>query len=66
MDDRVRVNDYGGEQASACCTNSGSSASEGAATHSWRYEEIWTIEDEQCQRIGGEHKAMKFRFLLFL
>jgi hypothetical protein len=26
----------------------------------------WTIEDEQCQRIGGGYKAVKFRFLLFL
>src|SRR5258708_1352567 len=25
-----------------------------------------TIEDEQCQRIGGGHEAKKFRFLLFL
>ena len=25
-----------------------------------------TIEDEQCQRIGGGDKAVKFRFLLFL
>jgi len=26
----------------------------------------WTIEDEQCQRIGGGYEALKFRFLLFL
>jgi hypothetical protein len=26
----------------------------------------WTIEDEQCQRIGGGYTAAKFRFLLFL
>ena len=26
----------------------------------------WTIEDEQCQRIGGGYEAVKFRFLLFL
>jgi hypothetical protein len=26
----------------------------------------WTIEDEQCQKIGGGYKALKFRFLLFL
>jgi hypothetical protein len=25
-----------------------------------------TIEDEQCQKIGGGYKAVKFRFLLFL
>jgi hypothetical protein len=25
-----------------------------------------TVEDEQCQRIGGGHEATKFRFLLFL
>ena len=24
-----------------------------------------TIEDEQCQRIGGGYEAVKFRFLLF-
>jgi hypothetical protein len=29
-------------------------------------EEVWTIEDEQCQKIGGGYKALKFRFLLFL
>jgi hypothetical protein len=29
-------------------------------------EEAWTIEDEQCQKIGGGYKALKFRFLLFL
>jgi hypothetical protein len=29
-------------------------------------EEDWTIEDEQCQKIGGGYKALKFRFLLFL
>jgi hypothetical protein len=28
--------------------------------------EGWTIEDEQCQKIGGGYKAVKFRFLLFL
>jgi len=28
--------------------------------------EGWTIEDEQCQKIGGGCKAVKFRFLLFL
>jgi hypothetical protein len=26
----------------------------------------WTIEDEQCQKISGRYKALKFRFLLFL
>jgi hypothetical protein len=26
----------------------------------------WTIEDEQCQRIGGGYTAVKLRFLLFL
>jgi hypothetical protein len=26
----------------------------------------WTIEDEQCQRIGGGYAAKKFGFLLFL
>jgi len=26
----------------------------------------WTIEDEQCQKIGGGYEAVKFRFLLFL
>jgi len=26
----------------------------------------WTVEDEQCQRIGGRHEAGNFRFLLFL
>jgi len=30
------------------------------------FEEGWTIEDEQCQKIGGGYKALKFRFLLFL
>jgi len=25
-----------------------------------------TIEDKQCQKIGGGYKAVKFRFLLFL
>jgi hypothetical protein len=29
-------------------------------------EEGWTIEDEQCQKIGGGYKAVKFGFLLFL
>jgi hypothetical protein len=29
-------------------------------------EEGWTIEAEQCQKIGGGYKALKFRFLLFL
>ncbi len=28
--------------------------------------EGWTVEDEQCQKIGGGYKAVKFRFLLFL
>ena len=28
--------------------------------------EGWTIEDEQCQKIGGGYRAVKFRFLLFL
>jgi hypothetical protein len=28
--------------------------------------EGWTIEDEQCQKIGGGYEAVKFRFLLFL
>jgi hypothetical protein len=28
--------------------------------------EGWAIEDEQCQKIGGGYKAVKFRFLLFL
>jgi hypothetical protein len=26
----------------------------------------WTIEDEQCQRVGGGYTAVKLRFLLFL
>jgi hypothetical protein len=26
----------------------------------------WTIEDEQCQKVGGGYKAVKLRFLLFL
>jgi len=26
----------------------------------------WTIEDEQCQKIGGGYKAVRLRFLLFL
>jgi len=26
----------------------------------------WTIEDEQCQKIGGGYTAVKLRFLLFL
>jgi uncharacterized membrane protein HdeD (DUF308 family) len=26
----------------------------------------WTIEDEQCQRVGGGYAAAKFGFLLFL
>jgi hypothetical protein len=26
----------------------------------------WTSGDEQCQKIGGGYKALKFRFLLFL
>ena len=26
----------------------------------------WIVEDEQCQKIGGGYKALKFRFLLFL
>jgi hypothetical protein len=30
----------------------------------WSWD--WTIEDEQCQRVGGWYRAMKFRFLLFL
>lgn len=33
---------------------------------SYHDEETVLIEDEQCQRIGGGHKAAKFRFLLFL
>jgi hypothetical protein len=28
--------------------------------------EGWTIEDEQCQKIGGGYEALKSRFLLFL
>jgi hypothetical protein len=28
--------------------------------------EVWTIEDEQCQRVGGRYEAARFRFLLFL
>jgi hypothetical protein len=28
--------------------------------------ESWTVEDEQCQKIGGGYKAVKFGFLLFL
>jgi hypothetical protein len=28
--------------------------------------EGWTIEDEQCQKISGGYKAVKFRFLLLL
>jgi len=31
-----------------------------------RVRPIWTIEDEQWQKIGGGYKAVKFRFLLFL
>jgi hypothetical protein len=30
------------------------------------WNKSWAIEDEQCQRIGGGYKAVKFRFLLFL
>jgi hypothetical protein len=26
----------------------------------------WTIEDEQCQRVGGGREAVNFGFLLFL
>ena len=26
----------------------------------------WAIEEEQCQKISGGHKALKFRLLLFL
>jgi len=26
----------------------------------------WTIEDEQCQKVGGGYAAVKLRFLLFL
>jgi hypothetical protein len=26
----------------------------------------WMIEDEQCQKVGGGYKAVRFRFLLFL
>jgi len=26
----------------------------------------WTIEDEQCQKVGGGYAALKRRFLLFL
>jgi hypothetical protein len=26
----------------------------------------WAIEEEQCQKISGGYKALKFRFLLFL
>jgi len=26
----------------------------------------WTIEDEQCQKVGGGYAALKLRFLLFL
>jgi len=29
-------------------------------------EEGWTIEAEQCQKIGGGYEALEFRFLLFL
>jgi hypothetical protein len=42
------------------------------ASKPWQYKDRqppghgWTIEDEQCQRIGGGYEAMKFRFLLFL
>jgi hypothetical protein len=40
-----------------------SSVKRRAAFHT---SEGWTIEDEQCQKIGGGYKAVKFRFLLFL
>ena len=45
---------------------------EGQAFHSVRprasftRSDAWTIEDEQCQKIGGGYEAVKFRFLLFL
>ena len=29
------------------------------------WNKSWTIEDEQCQKIGGGYKTVKFRFLLF-
>jgi hypothetical protein len=29
-------------------------------------QEVGRIEDEQCQKVGGGYKAVKFRFLLFL
>jgi hypothetical protein len=33
---------------------------------SCRRSDAWTIEDEQCQKIGGGYEAVKFRFLQFL
>jgi hypothetical protein len=30
---------------------------------SCRRSDAWTIEDEQCQKIGGGYEALKFRFL---
>jgi hypothetical protein len=34
--------------------------------HPFTPSEGWTIEDEQCQKIGAGYTAVKFRFLLFL
>jgi hypothetical protein len=33
---------------------------------SCRRSDAWTIEDEQCQKIGRGYEAVKFRFLQFL
>jgi hypothetical protein len=30
------------------------------------WDHSWTIEDEQCQKVGGGYAALKLRFLLFL
>jgi hypothetical protein len=30
------------------------------------WNKSWTIEDEQCQKVGGGYTAVKLRFLLFL
>jgi len=35
-------------------------------TVSFTRSDAWTVEDEQCQKIGGGYEAVKFRFLLFL
>jgi hypothetical protein len=52
--------DFGWSQSSR------SASKAGKLDQSSSTSQDWTVEDEQCQRIGGGYEAVKFRFLLFL